>query len=244
MLSLPVPSLDGLGDLVERDRVFTSLFPESTEPRRLGRYIVLCTLGKGGMGTVLKAYDQSLDRQVAIKVLIHPHGRSGRLLERFEREAQTIARLRHPHIVQIFDYDVAHDGTPYLVMELLEGEDLCRTLQRTGAMPLRVVVSLIVQAARGLHAAHCSGIVHRDLKPANLFLSRHGGETTLKILDFGLATSRSPDPGQPGSAPAGLGTPAYMSPEQVRADPLDQRADLWSLAVVAYEALTGTSPFA
>lgn len=244
MDSLPVPPLEALVDVGEHDRVFASLFETSAEPRKLGRYIVLCTLGKGGMGTVLKAYDQSLDRQVAIKVLMHPNEKPDHLLERFEREARIIARLQHPNIVQIYDYGIAHDDTPYIVMELLGGEDLSQPLQRARSMPLRAVVPLIVQAARGLHAAHAAGVVHRDLKPANLFLSRQGGEQVLKILDFGIATAQHAEPASSGRRPVLIGTPSYMSPEQVRGEAVDHRTDLWSLAIVAYQALTGTSPFA
>ena len=233
----------GVAGDFERGKVFAQLFQKPAEHQQLGRYTVTRTLGKGGMGTVLVAFDQALDRQVAIKVLSCPSEESSDLLQRFEREAQIIAQLQHPHIVQIYDYGIARDQTPYIVMELLEGEDLSQTFERMRGMPLRAVVPLVVQAVRGLQAAHRAGVIHRDLKPANLFLARQAGEQILKILDFGIATAQHTEPVPSEGVYSQAGTPSYMSPEQVRGKEIDHRTDLWSLAVVAYEALTGTVPF-
>jgi serine/threonine protein kinase/class 3 adenylate cyclase len=161
----------------------------------------------------------------------------------FEQEAMSVAQLRNPHVVQIHDYGVDGD-TPYIVMELLEGEDLETRLERQGRLAPALVSSLLNQVARALASAHACGIIHRDLKPANLFLARNEGEELVKVLDFGLArwegggTASDERPGRV------LGTPRYMSPEQMRGDlRIDHRADLWSLAVVAYRALTGRFPF-
>ncbi len=195
------------------------------------------------MGEILIALDEQLERQVAIK-LMHADQEASHRFERFEREARLIAKLQHPNIVQVYDYGVDEQGTPYIVMELLDGEDLSQLLTRAGTMPLAAVVPWVVQTARGLHAAHRVGIIHRDLKPANLFLSRQGSEQTLKILDFGIATAPKTDvTAGPGKRSQLLGTPSYMSPEQARARKVDHRTDLWSLAIVAYQALTGVSPF-
>jgi len=228
---------------MEREGMMARLFQNPSLQQRLGRYTVTSTLGRGGMGTVFKAIDHTLDRMVAIKVLTHSHKNSQNILDRFEREARIIARIQHPNIVRVYDYGAAPDETPYIVMELLDGEDLSKTLGRTQRMPLRATAPLIAQAARGLHAAHRAGIVHRDLKPANLFLSRELGENTLKVLDFGIATAQYTEPITRDTASQLIGTPAYMSPEQVRAQKVDHRTDLWSLGVVAYEALTGMLPF-
>ncbi len=212
------------------------------EPVRLGRYLVKRSLASGGMGEVLIALDEQLQREVAIKLMHSEEGASHRLA-RFEREARIIARLQHPNIVQVYDYGVENDDTPYIVMELLDGDDLSRVFERTGPMPVPAVVPLVAQAARGLHVAHRVGVIHRDLKPANLFLSRQGEQQILKILDFGIATAQQSNPVSTGGKSKLVGTPSYMSPEQVRNQPIDQRTDLWSLAVVAYQALTGVSPF-
>ncbi|MCA9649486.1 MAG: protein kinase [Myxococcales bacterium] len=215
--------------------------PSSSLPTRFGRYVVQRRLATGGMGEVWIAQDEQLQRRVAIK-LMHPSEEPSHAgLERFEREARMIARLQHSHVVQVYDFGRSDDGTPYIVMELLDGEDLRRLLERSRPMSLAAVVPLVVQAAKGLHAAHRAGIVHHDLKPANLFLARQGGEQSLKVLDFGIATMLQADAADGRSTWAG--SPAYMSPEQLRGDPIDHRTDLWSLAVVAYEALAGVSPF-
>ncbi len=209
---------------------------------RLGRYRVQRELASGGMGSVVIAFDEQLQRQVAIKRLYTTE--KTRRIERFEQEARIIAQLQHPNIVQVYDYGVDDEDMPYLVMELLEGEELSKIIARDGPLPLAAVASVVTEAARGLHVAHHLGVVHRDLKPANLFLSRKGGERILKILDFGIATMKRAEDSGKGGKPKLVGTPSYMSPEQAQSKTVDHRADLWSLAVVAYHALTGVIPFA
>jgi len=195
------------------------------------------------MGEVFIAFDEQLHREVAVKLMRATEDSDERRFEQFEREAQIIARLQHPNIVQVYDYGVAQGETPYIVMELLDGEDLARMLKRAPTLPLRALVPWMVQAAKGLHAAHRAGIIHRDLKPANLFLTRHGGESTLKILDFGVATVHHGGSAIHVGGSRLIGTPSYMSPELAQGDAVDYRTDLWSLGIVAYQALTGNLPF-
>jgi WD40 repeat protein len=216
---------------------------------RLGSYEIVAPIGAGGMGEVYRARDTSLKRDVAIKVLPDFWSRDAERLHRFELEAQATAALNHPNIVSIFHVG-QHDGSPYIVTELLQGETLRERL-RHGPMRLRESCDFGVDIARGLAAAHDAGIVHRDLKPENLFLTRDG---RLKILDFGLAkllqdeaaaadgpTASIPqhqtDPGHV------LGTVGYMAPEQVRGGSADARSDIFAFGVVLYEMLTGKRPF-
>ncbi|HZI09530.1 MAG TPA: protein kinase [Myxococcus sp.] len=212
-----------------------------------GRYVLERRIGGGGMGTIWLGRDRQLQRDVAVKLMAAPaSGLSTPALKQFEQEAKAIAQLHHPHVVQVHDYGV--DGEePYIVMELLEGEDLERLLERRGRLSPALVASLLKPVARALSAAHAAGIVHRDLKPANLFLARIDGEDVVKVLDFGLARKMAPPGGParvvPGEAVAG--TLRYMSPEQLRGAPdLDHRSDLWALGVMAYRAITGQFPYA
>jgi eukaryotic-like serine/threonine-protein kinase len=216
---------------------------------RLGRYEIRSLLGAGGMGEVYRARDPKLNRDVAIKVLPAAFSADPERLRRFEQEAQAAGALNHPNILAI--YDVAtHEGAPYVVSELLEGETLRERL-KGAALPARKALDYALQIARGLAAAHEKGIVHRDLKPENLFLMKEG---RIKILDFGLAKLIEPRGG--GAAPAELptrplntdpgavmGTVGYMSPEQVRGQPVDHRSDIFSLGVILYEMLAGQRPF-
>ncbi|NUQ74129.1 MAG: protein kinase [Polyangiaceae bacterium] len=209
-----------------------------------GKYTLLRELGRGGMGVVWEARDESLRRKVALKRMPNDYLPSVPALRRFEREARAIAKLQNRHIVQIYDYGVERDQ-PYLVMELLEGEDLDARLNRESRLSPAATLGLLRQVAAGLEAAHAAGVVHRDLKPANIFLSRGELAETVKILDFGVAWMRSTALNPDSEPPAELvvGTPAYMSPEQVRAAVPDHRSDLWSLGIVLYRALTGVTPF-
>jgi Tol biopolymer transport system component len=216
-----------------------------TAGTRLGPFDVVGLLGAGGMGAVYRAYDPRLQREVAIKIL--PSGFAGDpdRMRRFEQEALAVARLAHPNIVAIHDVGT-HEGSPYLVMELLHGESLREKLNGR-AVPARRAIDYAVQAARGLAAAHERGIVHRDIKPENLFVTSDG---RLKILDFGIAKLADPSAAMDATAATltahgfgPLGTAAYMSPEQARGTRADHRADLFSLGVVLYEMLAGVSPF-
>jgi Tol biopolymer transport system component len=215
---------------------------------RIGRYEVRGLLGRGAMGEVHRAYDERLGRDVAVKVLPAAFSSDAERLKRFDQEARTAGALNHPNVLAIFDIG-AHEGAPFIVSELLEGDTLRERLAR-GALPIRKVVEYGIQIARGLAAAHAKGIVHRDLKPENLFVTHEGH---VKILDFGLAklvrndpvAGASPDSLAATMTEAGrvLGTVGYMAPEQVRGEPADHRADVFALGCVLYEMATGTPPF-
>ena len=221
-----------------------------TTGTRLGPYEILSPLGAGGMGEVYKARDTRLDRTVAIKVLPASVAGDPQFRDRFEREAKAVAALTHPHICTLHDVGETGDGHAFLVMELLQGETLQQRLAR-GSLAAPLVVDLGIALADGLDAAHRVGIVHRDIKPANIVLTEHGP----KILDFGLAkaaavpaaaasmqSTMAPSPllTEPGSV---VGTVAYMSPEQLRGEELDERTDLFSLGLVLYEMATGRAAF-
>ena len=215
---------------------------------RIGPYQVLAPVGAGGMGEVYRARDSRIGREVAVKVLADQGPGTPRSARRLEQEARLAGSLNHPNVLTVHDVG-EHEGNPYLVTELLEGETL-RARLRTGSLKPQEALGIALQVARGLAAAHGKGIVHRDLKPENLFLTREGG---VKILDFGIARalpSALPAPtlseGKPplNTAPSSfLGTPAYMSPEQVRGRAADARSDIFSLGGVLHEMLTGQRPF-
>jgi serine/threonine protein kinase len=215
----------------------------SADGSACGRYVLEREIARGGMGSIWVAWDPQLERRVGLKQLTFSPG-SPEALARFEQEARLVARLSHPNVVQIYDYGT-EDGTPYIVMELLDGEDLNARLRRVRTLPLSVVIDLVSQTARALTAAHLAGLVHRDLKPSNIFLAKSDTGETVKVLDFGVALMRPDASGAGSEAAAGalVGTPAFMSPEQARGRQVDQRSDSWSLAVVAYQALTGELPF-
>jgi serine/threonine protein kinase len=218
---------------------------------RIGAYDIVSLLGEGGMGEVYRATDTNLKRQVALKVLPASVAGDAERLARFQREAEVLASLNHPHIAQIYGVERSAGATA-LVMELVEGEDLAQRISR-GAIPLDEALPMARQIAEALEAAHEQGIVHRDLKPANIKVRPDG---TVKVLDFGLA--RAMEPGAPSGAAmqaatitspamtqAGmiLGTAAYMSPEQASGKPVDKRTDLWAFGVVLLEMLTGQRVF-
>lgn len=216
---------------------------------RLGPYEITTPIGKGGMGEVYRAEDTRLGRAVAIKVLPTSFASDPARLKRFELEARSVSALNHSNILTVHDVGT-HEGSPYLVMELLDGETLRETLA-AGALPAKQALAIALQMAHGLAAAHARGLVHRDLKPANLFISPDGH---LKILDFGLArhavaplSDQSQLPTQDASDLTAegltLGTPGYMSPEQATGQPVDARSDLFAFGVVLYEMLSGHSPF-
>jgi Tol biopolymer transport system component len=214
---------------------------------KLGPYEVLAPLGAGGMGEVYRARDARLSRDVAIKVLPPGFSSDSERLRRFEQEAKATGSLNHPNILAVHDTG-AHDGSPYVVSELLEGQTL-RERAAGGALPVRKAVEIGAQIARGLAAAHDKGIVHRDLKPENVFVTSDG---QVKILDFGLAKLTQPESGDRSQTPteargtdAGtvLGTVGYMSPEQVRGATVDHRSDIFSFGTILYELLSGRRAF-
>ncbi|MBZ5588436.1 MAG: protein kinase [Acidobacteriia bacterium] len=215
---------------------------------RLGPYEIVARIGAGGMGEVYRARDARLGRDVAIKVLLAEFASDPERLRRFEFEARAVAALNHPNILALYDVGT-HEGSPYLVTELLEGTSLGERL-RDGAVPIRSAVDVGVQIALGLAAAHDKGIVHRDLKPANVFIMNDG---RVKILDFGiakLAPSSSPEELERGKTVMAatnvgfvMGTIGYVSPEQLRGQAVEPRSDIFSFGCVLYEMLSGRSPF-
>jgi eukaryotic-like serine/threonine-protein kinase len=221
-----------------------------TPGTRLGVYEITALVGEGGMGRVFRATDTKLKRQVAIKILPPALAADHDRLARFQREAEVLASLNHPHIAGIYGLEESA-GVTALVMELVEGEDLSQRIAR-GALPLDETLPIAKQIADALEAAHAQGIVHRDLKPANIKLRPDG---TVKVLDFGLAKSLLPagadeDPAHSPTITAAtragviLGTAAYMSPEQARGRATDKRADLWAFGCIVYELITGRPVFA
>jgi serine/threonine protein kinase len=216
----------------------------------VSHYRVLEKLGGGGMGVVYKAEDTRLGRSVALKFLPDSLAGEAQVLERFQREARAASALNHPGICTVHDID-SHEGQWFIAMELLEGQTL---RERIGGRPveLSALLDLGIQMADALDAAHGKGVVHRDLKPANVWVTPRG---QAKLLDFGLAklshqgavsdSSEKPTEAPPELTSAGsvMGTVAYMSPEQVRGEPLDARSDLFSLGIVLYEMATGRQAF-
>src|SRR5262245_11461058 len=214
--------------------------------RQVHHYQVSTLLGKGGMGEVYRARDKRLERDVALKILPSAYSTDAERLRRFELEARTAGKLNHPNVLTVYDVGVI-DGAPFIVTELLEGEELREELKQ-GAVAQRRVLAYTRQIADGLAAAHAKGIVHRDLKPENVFLTRDG---RVKILDFGLAKLKEPPSGtnietlQPKNTAPGviMGTVSYMAPEQVRGQEADARSDIFALGVILYEMLSGERPF-
>jgi eukaryotic-like serine/threonine-protein kinase len=209
-----------------------------------GKYRLEGLLGQGGMGSVWRARNLKLDAPVAVKLMDPSIVADPNALMRFHREAHAGAAVRSPHVLQVFDHDVdARTGHPYIVMELLEGEPLRQRIERVG-LTLAQTEVVVRDVCRGLSAAHEQGIVHRDLKPDNVFLERNQDEELAKILDFGIAKAPRFSAGLGTQTGVLMGTPFYMSPEQIRgARHVDTRSDLWSLAVIVYECLTGRRPF-
>jgi serine/threonine-protein kinase len=212
-----------------------------------GRYRVKRELGRGGMGTVLLAHHEELDQDVAIKVLSPEVATNHEFIVRLRREAKAIAKLKSEHAVRVTDVDTLDEAGPYMVMDYLEGRNLRQEVDARGPLPVGEVVGYVLEALDALVEAHALGIVHRDLKPSNLFLAQQpSGTRCVKVLDFGISkvgivSDLSDDLT---SSRALLGTPLYMSPEQLRSPKdVDARADVWSLGVVMYELLAGQTPF-
>ena len=221
----------------------TALETTSKYPPFTDKYAVERVIGRGGMGTVYGARHVRLGHLVAIKALadelrVHPE-----LVKRFEREARAASALSSPHAVRVHDIDQNEEGTPFFVMELLQGRDLANLVDTDGPQPVERAIRWLVEACDAIAEAHRLGIVHRDIKPSNLLLCDSG---SIKVLDFGIAKRIVPDQ-QDVALTAGfvpLGTPAYMSPEQIRcAKDVDARTDIWSLGVTLYELVTGRPPY-
>ncbi len=208
-----------------------------------GKYRLSRRLGEGGMGEVYEAQHTVIGRRFAIKFLHAYLAQNPETMTRFRHEAETAGGIEHENIGAALDFGTADDGTPYLVMEYLEGEDLARLLVRNGPLPVARATYIIIQACRGLTAAHARGIVHRDLKPENLFICRRNdGGDLVKVVDFGIAKLRTKlTVTQSGVT---MGTPCYMSMEQAKgAKEVDQRTDIYSLGVILYELLTAARPY-
>jgi serine/threonine protein kinase/Flp pilus assembly protein TadD len=203
----------------------------------LGKYQILERLGRGGMATVYRAYQPGMDRIVAVKVMHPQYTDDPSFIERFKREARSVGALRHPNIVQVIDFDV-QDDEYYMVMEYIETETLKSRLQKHGALPIREALVIARKLADALAYAHAHGMLHRDVKPANVLMSKTGEPI---LTDFGIAKLMNAS-GLTASG-AAVGTPAYMSPEAGRSEPVDERTDVYSLGVMLYEMLSGQLPF-
>jgi serine/threonine-protein kinase len=213
-----------------------------------GEFKILQKIGTGGMGSVYRADQPEMSRMVAIKIL-HPKLTNRQdLASRFRREARAMAQLSHPNTVKVFTYGELEDGSLYIVMEFLEGRNLNRAVKRDGPIPTERATAILIQVCGALQEAHSMGIIHRDLKPENIFLCKQMGmEEYPKVLDFGLAkvTEQQMRPGSVNLTQEGMvfGTPEFMSPEQAQGQTLEPTSDIYSLAVILYEALTGKLPF-
>jgi len=223
-------------EVTEAVSVPTQFFPGAV---LIGRYRVEQELGKGGAGVVIRAYDLAHSSTVALKIL---HGDVDHAAEqRFGAEADTARQLVSDHVVRVLETGVLEDGSPFMAMELLDGADLGTRLVREGRVPVQQAIGFILQACDGLAEAHAVGFVHRDIKPSNLFVERTG---RLKVLDFGIAKALHTQSLALTQTSSVLGTPAYMSPEQMRsARDVDARTDIWSLGVVLYVLVEGRLPF-
>jgi serine/threonine-protein kinase len=212
-----------------------------------GKYQVIARIAEGGMGLVLRAKHLDLGRHVAIKVMRPEHAHNEEVILRMLAEARTAASLRSPHVNRVLDFGRLRSGAPYIVLEYLEGSDLCQLLNQRGCFPAKQSADIVLQACEALAEAHALGIVHRDLKPENLFLSEEpGAELELKILDFGI--SKTPASRLSGRVLTNpwqvMGSPTYMAPEQMKqSSVVDARADIWALGVVLYELCTAQPPF-
>jgi serine/threonine protein kinase len=227
---------------------------QSVGPLRPGdvvadKYVVERTLGVGGMGVVVQARDRVLDRQVAIKFLLPKLVGSDTAVQRFVREARAATRITSEHVVRLLEIEKLPSGTPFFVMEYLDGCDLRTLLRERGALPPSLAVDYVLQALQAVAEGHVRGIVHRDLKPGNLFLTRRADGTPLiKVLDFGIAKTAESDAAEAvaltSSEDVRLGSPAYMPPEQLQSPrDVDLRSDIWSLGATLYELLCGRPPF-
>ncbi len=208
------------------------------------RYAIQAVIGEGGMGTVYRAVHQMLQRDVALKVIRRDAIQDETSVKRFMTEARAIAALKNPHTVTVFDSGVTEDGALYYTMELLTGRPLSHVLRKEGAVDYRRAAELVCQVCESLEEAHAAGILHRDIKPDNIVLVREKGREFAKLVDFGIAKVLGEAADGPHTRTGMLvGTPRYLSPEQVSGEPVGPSADLYALGIVLYELLTGTPPF-
>lgn len=210
--------------------------------RTLGGCRIESLLGRGGMGAVFKAQQESLGRAVALKVMLPGRDADPQFASRFQREARVVASLNHPHVVQVYDTGRGDDGMLYLLMEFVDGRSLAQVIRDQGPLPIPVVLAIMREAAEGLAAAHAKALVHRDIKPDNLMIDAAG---RVKVMDFGLARPTEGGSGDSALTMSGmiLGTPNYISPEAARGEPADIRADLYSLGVTLWQCVAGKLPF-
>jgi eukaryotic-like serine/threonine-protein kinase len=237
-------------------RAFAGMLRGPVEPRPVspsmiapgavlaGKYRVERMLGEGGMGVVVAAYHEALDQRVALKLLRGGAMERPDVVERFLREARSAVKLRSNHVARVFDVGKLDNGWPYIVMEYLEGSDIDHEIRKNGPMNIERAVGLVLQACEAVAEAHALGIVHRDIKPHNLFLTTgFGGSDLVKVLDFGIAKSTAMQ-GVLTRTDSSVGSPLYMSPEQMRTPrDIDARTDIWSLGVTLYEMIAGRPPF-
>jgi serine/threonine-protein kinase len=212
-----------------------------------GKYRVERILGAGGMGVVVAAQHIQLDEKVALKFLLPDALKKPEAVRRFLREARAAVKIKSEHVARVSDVGQLENGSPYMVMEFLDGGDLAGWLEKSGAMPVAQAVDFILQACEAIAEAHSLGIVHRDLKPANLFcIRRPDGQLSIKVLDFGISKLTTPEDegNQMTRTTAILGTPYYMSPEQLQASRgVDARSDIWALGVILFQLIAGMVPF-
>ncbi len=206
-----------------------------------GRYEIRDEIGRGGFGTVYRAFQANVNRDVAVKVLNEDASRSEKVVQRFEVEAKIISKLQHPNTLSLIDYGRTETGALFVVTELLQGSTLEDEVGKHGALPIAKVLSVVADVLSALEEAHDNGIIHRDLKPDNIYLQRVGRRDVVKVLDFGIAKLAEGD--MKTATGEIFGTPAFMSPEQIRGETVDGRSDLYSMGVVAFRCLTGKLPF-
>lgn len=207
-----------------------------------GRYRLVRLLGEGGMGRVYLAEHEAIQKKVALKVLRNEFSARTEIVTRFQQEAISASRIKHPNVLDVFDFGQLEDGSFFLAMEFLEGNDLADELSRVHQVHPRRAVRVAVQVCRALGAAHSRGVIHRDMKPENVFLIGDPTAPFVKLLDFGISKQQN---GTAALTRTGMiiGTPAYMAPEQARGAHVDHRVDIYAVGAILYRALTGRCPF-
>jgi len=211
--------------------------------QRIGDYEIVARVGTGGMGAVFEAKHPVIGKRVAIKVLHPAFAQDSKTLERFVNEARVVNAIGHPAIVDIFSFGKTEEGMPYFVMEFLRGHSVHDVLEKEGVLSIGRAIELCCQLFEVLAKAHAVGVVHRDLKPQNLFIEEGPNGTRLRVLDFGIAKSMTPELGQQLTGSAILGTPGYMAPEQINSEPIGPRTDLYAAGAVLFEMVTGRAVF-